>query len=116
MTQQNQIQKPKEVDLFEMLTPKMAQAADMLAYAFLKEQGYNTELCDKKTKSGDVAREKLKKQMSANGVELIYHLPTKENMIYLYYSLRKGEEDIAKSKTMAFECQIIEVPDVKKES
>ena len=59
--------KNQEVDTHDILTPQMAQAIDMLAYLFLKQSGFNTENCDKKTKKGNEARERLQADIKAKG-------------------------------------------------
>lgn len=103
--------KNKEVPLDKMLTPDMAKAIDMLAYAFLKQQGYDTNRCEQKDRKGSAARTRLRKQLNVNGVELIQHMPTKENKIYCFFTLEdiKTEAKIATSRTIEFVCPIIEI-------
>ena len=102
--------KTKEVDIIDMLTPDMAKAMDMLAYAFLKQQGYDTTDCDLKNKQGKAARKKLERRLRDDGRELKYHLPTKDNRIFCYFSLvdNKGNK-LAESRAIEFICQEINI-------
>ncbi len=98
--------KNQEVDTHDMLTPQMAQAIDMLAYLFLKQSGFNTEDCDKKTKKGNEARERLQADIKAKGLQLNWHMPTSENKIFCYFTLSKGDKTVATSRTLEFVCQM----------
>lgn len=101
----------KEVDLDKMFTPDMAKAADMLAYAFLKEKGYDTNRCMQHDRKGAAARTRLKKALEKDGLYLEWHLPTKENKIFCFYTLRRisDNEKIATSRSIEFVCDVINI-------
>ena len=101
--------KTKEVDIEKMLTPDMAKAMDMLAYAFLKKRGYETDRCEQRDRKGAAARARLKKQLEADGLELTMHLPYHENKIFGYFTLEKGGKKIATSSSIEFVCQVIDI-------
>lgn len=103
--------KPQEVDLEKMLTPDMAKAIDMLGYLFLKEKGFDTSRCEQRDRKGASARNRLKKAIAAKGLQLKIHYHTVENKIYVYLTLNRISDGrkMASSRSIEFDCQIIEV-------
>lgn len=104
-------QTPEEKkDIMDMFTPDMAKAADMLAYVFLKEKGFDTERCEKRDRKGEAARKRLARQLEDRGLQLVYHLPTAENKIFCYFTLERKRDGkkMASSRTIEFDCQAVE--------
>lgn len=103
-------QTPEEKkDIMDMFTPDMAKAADMLAYMFLKERGFDTSRCEQQDRKGASARKRLTKELEDKGLQLVYHLPTIENKIFCYFTLeriRDGKK-MASSRTIEFDCQVV---------
>lgn len=104
-------QKPQEVEIEKMLTPDMAKAIDMLGYLFLKEKGFDTDRCSQTDRKGASARNRLKRAIAEKGYELTLHLPTSDNKIFAYFTLDrlKDGRKMASSRTIEFDCKVIEV-------
>ena len=103
----------KEVELEKMITPDMAKAMDILAYDFLKAQGYDTAHCEDKTQEGKNARARLTRKLKKDGLELKWCMPTDENKIFCYFKLVKAgvepEVKVAVSRTLEFVCKVIDL-------
>lgn len=103
--------KPEEKkDITDMFTPDMAKAADMLAYMFLKEKGFDTARCELKDRKGEAARKRLTKAIEEKGLELEWHLPTIENKIFCYFTLNRKRDGkkLASSRTIEFDCKVVD--------
>lgn len=111
-------QKTTEVDIEKMLTPDMAKVIDMQAYLFLREQGFDTDRCAQKDKKGTAARKRLGQDLKDKGLYLDWHLPTLENKIYCFFTLHrtKNKKEVAKSRTVEFVCQIMNIDGGDKDS
>ena len=99
----------KEVDLDKMLTPDMAKAIDLLGYAFLEQQGFDTNKCEENTKEGADARRKLKSQLMRRQYTLHEHRVTKDNLIFYWFTITKGDKKIAQSEAIKFECEVVNI-------
>ena len=99
----------KEVDLDKMLTQDMAKAIDLLGYAFLEQQGFETAKCEENTKEGADSRQKLKKQLMRKQYSLHEHRATKDNLIFYWFTLTKGDKKIAQSEAIKFECEVVNI-------
>ena len=87
----------------------MAKAIDLLGYAFLEQQGFSIAKCEENTKEGADARRKLKKQLMRKQYTLQEYRTTKDNLIFYWFTLTKGDKKIAQSEAIKFECEVVNI-------
>lgn len=92
--------KKKEIDIFDILPAEAFAEIDKLGYAFLSEQGYNTE----GAQESDELRTKLKNAIKKRGEELRYFgaVDKDSGAILVWFELYKGSERKAVSQGLKF--------------
>ena len=90
----------RNLDVFDILPPDAAQAADRAGFEFLREQGYDVAGCRRSYKR----RARLKRALRDDRAELTYRslVDNEAEKILIYYELHKNGERVARSRGITF--------------
>ncbi len=90
----------REIDILDILPQEAIEEVDKLGYAFLAEQGFDTDGAAESASK----RTKLKRELAKQGKELLYAgaVDNDTKTILVWYELYKGKKRIAVSQGIKF--------------